>query len=161
MKYYPSYLKKPTIDYSYSNDNRTVQNSFESGRISQRSLSTTQRDIINVIFQFNLFQLGIFESFVQTTLSNGALEFEIPLIDPITQSVTSSVVLLSEGKYKVNAASGSLVWKVNATLIKQDKTAHSQELLDFLESIDGDYEAFLTYSDRFHTFVNETLYEIQ
>jgi len=97
MSDYPSYLPNAKIDYSFANNNRTIQTSFESGRISQRSLATTQRDIINVIFQYNLFQLGVWESFVQTTLSNGALEFNIKLPDPITQTMLLTGVLLSEG----------------------------------------------------------------
>ena len=134
MKYYPTYLPKPQIDYSLSNDNRTIQTSFESGRISQRSFATSQRDLIDVVFQFNFFELGIWESFVQTTLVNGSLEFTIDLPDSITQTITPTIVLLSLGRYKTSSVSGSLVWKVSATLIKQEKTSYTQEELDDFET---------------------------
>lgn len=134
MKYYPSYLPLPLVDYSFSNDNRTVRTNFESGRISQRSLATGQRDFVKVVFQYNFSQLGIWESFVQSTLSNGALEFTIDLPDPITQTITPTVVLLDSGKYETTAVSGKLVWKVAASLIKQDKTTYTESQLDQLEA---------------------------
>lgn len=137
MKYYPSYLPLPQIEYSSSNDNRTVQSNFESGRISQRSLATTQRDVINVSFQYNLFQLGVWESFVQTSLANGSLEFTINLPDSITQVMTATVVILSSGRYSIDAVSGAMLWKVTATFIKQNKVCYTQEELDDLEALEG------------------------
>ncbi len=160
MKFYPSYLPAPQIDYSYANNNRTIQNSFESGRISQRSLATTQRDIINVVFQFNQFQLGVFESFVQTTLGNGVLKFTISLPDSITGGVTPTVVLLSEGKYSTTSIAGLLVWKVAATLIRQDKTAFTQDDLDLFAEIAGEYGDVIFQSNEFNELLHELLPDI-
>lgn len=150
MKYYPSYLPLPQIDYAQSNDNRTVRTNFESGRISQKSLATTQRDFISVVFQYSFFELGVWESFVQTSLSNGSLEFTIDLPDPITETVKPTVVLLADGKYETTAVSGKLVWKVTGKLIRQNKVSYTQEELDAFEASNNpicDYDVVVNVED--------------
>ena len=160
MKYYPTYMPLPLVDYSFANDNRTITTSFESGRVSQRSQATKQRDIITVVFQFNYFQLGVWEGFVQSVLNNGANEFTISLPESVNQANTETIVLLSGGKYKTTSVAGDRLWKVSCDLIKQDKETMSENDFDLLAYIDGDYETFILTSDRFHTYVNETLPEI-
>lgn len=160
MKFYPSYLPLPKVEYGFSNSNRTIQTSFESGRISQRSLATKQRDFITVVFQYTQLQLGIWESFVQTVLNNGSLEFTINLPDSITGNVQPSIVLLSEGRYDTTSVSGLLYWNVSAILIKQEKTAFTQLDMDLFDTISGEFDIALLTINDFNNIVNNQLPQI-
>lgn len=134
---YPTYLPSPKIDFSYDSKSGTISSKFESGRIAQRARYTKQRNTMKVVFQFDFGELGIFEGFVATTLTNGASEFLLPIPNPVTQEIEHHKVIILNGNYKVKAIAGAGAWLVTTTVVQQDKVPFDADMLALIDTFEG------------------------
>lgn len=158
MSTWPTILPNPSQSYSYDADFNTLRSKMDSGRIRQRSRFSKTFLTVKVRWQFNDFQLAVFQSWFTNTINGGTDWFDTcPLI--LGDSVQNYTARFVGGKYSTTHEP-VLNWVVSASLEVEDPDFLGPEYLEFLLAEMATGETFADVEsvvDRFHELVHTTL----
>lgn len=113
MTSFPSTIPLPFVDYSGNVRNATIRSSEDNGYMYRRSRFNTAYTDLTVSWVLSPTQYALFKTFFDTTLSNGASQFEVELRYPKNTELTEWVARFGAG-HEDQYEEG--MWNVSAPL---------------------------------------------
>lgn len=111
MTSFPSTIPLPFIDYSGGVRNATIKSNEDHGYLYRRARRNTAYADLSVVWVLTPRQYALFRTFYDTTLSNGATQFEIELRYPKNTELTEWVVRFQAG---FDATYQEGIWNLSA-----------------------------------------------
>ena len=126
---FPSIFPNPSRDFSGESKPMTARTNMESGKIRQRNKFSAELRQYSIVWLFNDFQFGMFQSWVKHKIHN--VDFFYLSIPTGGEGLKTVLVRLVEGNYSCDHAD-VLHWSVKAKIECEDVDLWDEDTFDAL-----------------------------